>query len=168
MASPIKVVQRTVLTHPPGTPQPTPCRLWQGAANGRGYGSRRIGGRKQVLLHRWVVAQIDGWDEIEGKVVMHLCDNPPCFRYDHLRIGTAFDNQRDCQDKGRRLVPTGELNGRSVLSSEDVLTIRSMHHRGQATQRQLSEMFGVSRTTIHDIIHRKKWKHLVIATKVET
>jgi hypothetical protein len=52
-------------------------------------------------MHRWVVAQIDGWDAIEGKVVMHLCDNRRCYRYDHLRIGTVADNVRDAAAKKR-------------------------------------------------------------------
>jgi hypothetical protein len=52
-------------------------------------------------IHRWVVAQINGWDAIEGKVVMHKCDQPLCYRYDHLQIGTHGDNVRDASTKGR-------------------------------------------------------------------
>ena len=77
----------------------TPCRVWRGS-NNRGYGTRRIDG-KMVYLHRWVVAQIHGWEAIEGKVVMHLCDNPGCYRYDHLRIGTQAENCADRDQKGR-------------------------------------------------------------------
>jgi hypothetical protein len=79
----------------------TPCREWRGATS-HGYGQKwDKEQRKSVLLHRWVVAQIDGWDAIKGKVVMHLCDNPPCYRYDHLRISTHGDNGRDRNAKGR-------------------------------------------------------------------
>ena len=79
----------------------TPCREWQGAKSS-GYGSRWDRELKKVVrVHRWVVAQIDGWDAIEGKVVMHLCDNPACYRYDHLRIGAQADNIADASRKGR-------------------------------------------------------------------
>jgi hypothetical protein len=39
--------------------------------------------------------------DIKGRVVMHLCDNAACFRYDHLAIGTNADNARDMANKGR-------------------------------------------------------------------
>lgn len=34
-------------------------------------------------------------------VVMHKCDNPPCFSPEHLVIGTKQDNSRDAANKGR-------------------------------------------------------------------
>jgi hypothetical protein len=78
----------------------TPCREWH-AANVKGYGYRWDRKRKRVvLIHRWVVAQLLGWDAIEGRVVMHLCDNPACYRYDHLRVATQDDNMRDAWEKG--------------------------------------------------------------------
>jgi hypothetical protein len=80
----------------------TPCREWQGArlVNG-GYGAIRRGG-KVWRVHRWVMAQVHGEQAIQGKVVMHLCDNPPCFRLDHLAIGTQADNMADRNAKGRQ------------------------------------------------------------------
>ena len=39
------------------------------------------------LLHRWVWEQVNG-PIPPGMVVMHRCDNPPCFRLDHLMLGT--------------------------------------------------------------------------------
>ena len=83
----------------------TPCREWQGALSA-GYGVKTYDGPEAyqagwVHMHRWVVAQVDGWDAIKDRVVMHLCDNPRCFRYDHLRIGTSADNTADMVSKGR-------------------------------------------------------------------
>ena len=98
MSRPVVVHRRTALTHPAPTPLPTPCVLWQGAANG-GYGTRLTGERKSYL-HRWVWEQVHG-PIPEGMVVMHRCDNPPCFRYDHLRLGTHADNVADRIAKGR-------------------------------------------------------------------
>jgi hypothetical protein len=54
-----------------------------------------------VYLHRWIVSLIDGPEAIEGRDVMHLCDNPSCYRYDHLRVGTRSDNVNDMLAKGR-------------------------------------------------------------------
>lgn len=91
----------------------TPCREWQGGRSGKhgkhgdqgGYGVRRAigpsGKLQKVYVHRWIMAQIYGWPALHGKLIMHLCDNPPCFRFDHLRIGTATDNANDAVHKGR-------------------------------------------------------------------
>ena len=82
----------------------TPCREWQGATNTpNGYGQKWDKSRKKVVyVHRWVMAQIHGWEALEGKVVMHSCDNPKCYRYSHLQIGTHRDNAIDRDVKGRR------------------------------------------------------------------
>ena len=49
--------------------------------------------------------------DIEGKVVMHICDNPACFRYDHLRVGTQIDNIHDMFAKGRGRKPAPIKHG---------------------------------------------------------
>ena len=54
---------------------------------------------------------VHGPEAIAGKVVMHACDNPPCYRYDHLRIGTQQDNVDDKYAKGR---------GRKRLKSDSI------------------------------------------------
>ena len=81
----------------------TPCREWPGARTSGGYGERRVGG-KVVYVHRWV------WESVHGPTsehVLHRCDNPPCFRLDHLFTGTHDDNMADMVAKGRA------SNGRS-------------------------------------------------------
>jgi hypothetical protein len=108
-------VVRTMETHPPPTPQRTPCRLWQGAVDGDGYGVMadshlRPGYKKYV--HRWV------WEMAYGrpkpfKVVRHKCDNRACFRLSHLEIGSVADNNRDAQERGHlgqvRAMPPSEV-----------------------------------------------------------
>ncbi len=87
------------MTNP--TPLDTPCREWPMARSTTGYGVTTRNGR-QWRVHRWIMALVHGPAAIEDKVVMHLCDNPPCFRYDHLRIGTHADNIADRDAKGRQ------------------------------------------------------------------
>jgi len=78
------------------------CIEWTKARDPNGYGRGWVPELKKVVLgHRWAVAQVLGWDAIQGKVVMHLCDNPSCINVDHLRVGTQTDNMRDAQAKGR-------------------------------------------------------------------
>ena len=32
---------------------------------------------------------------------MHLCDNPPCYNVNHLKVGTTAENNADMARKGR-------------------------------------------------------------------
>ena len=39
----------------------------------------------------------------DGLFILHKCDNPPCVRPDHLKSGTAKDNNRDALVKGHSI-----------------------------------------------------------------
>lgn len=81
---------------------PTGCWEWGRKRNQHGYGvladvaTRQIGERR---AHR-AILRIQGVD-VDGQVVMHSCDNPPCCNPAHLLVGTQADNMRDARSKGR-------------------------------------------------------------------
>jgi hypothetical protein len=52
------------------------------------------------MAHRLVVEHETGV-ELDGKIVLHLCDNTSCVRIDHLRVGSYADNEHDKKRKGR-------------------------------------------------------------------
>lgn len=110
-------------------------------------------------MHRWVVAQIDGWDAIEGKEVMHLCDNPACYRYDHLRIGTRSDNMQDSIAKGRFNRAFGEGAGKAKLTEAIVIECRRLHAEGR-TYAELGRQYGISAHAMKDAVDGKTWKHI--------
>lgn len=83
------------------------CWVWSGSRLPAGYGTIRSKG-KTVYAHRLSVL-LDGRKIPDGHVVMHICDNPPCVRPSHLRVGTQAENRRDCADKGRN-----PLNGNQL------------------------------------------------------
>lgn len=77
----------------------TPCRIWGGARDRKGYGLVRISGvvlRVHRLSYRIYVREIP-----RGMFVCHSCDNPPCMEPSHLFLGTNSENQRDSGAKGR-------------------------------------------------------------------
>lgn len=79
------------------------CWPWMGATNNQGYGVLAVYSgdkRQRVLAHRLSIVIATGAD-IDGRVVMHTCDNPLCVNPEHLRIGTQADNIRDALRKGR-------------------------------------------------------------------
>ena len=134
----------------------TPCREWQGSKNRDGYGVKWDRERKKnCLMHRWVVAQILGWDAIEGQAVMHLCHNRACFRYDHLQVGTWEENNRQMWQAERGVsnwkpMP-GEANPMTTVPDDVVAEIRRRHAAG-SSQKTLIEEFGVSRSQVSRIV----------------
>lgn len=77
----------------------TPCVEWDGARDNDGYGIARVGDRI-VRVHREAFQADQGPLDPET-VVMHRCDNPPCYRLDHLQAGTHAENHADMLAKGR-------------------------------------------------------------------
>ena len=76
------------------------CIEFDGCRTKRGYGRKYVGERKRTEnAHRVVMAEIHGWEALEGMVVMHLCDNPPCVNPDHLRIASQSENMSDWSEK---------------------------------------------------------------------
>lgn len=75
------------------------CWLWKGFRSYLGYGQITVQG-KTWPAHRLTYTLFKG--EIpEGMQACHTCDNPPCCNPDHIFLGTASDNSRDSQSKGR-------------------------------------------------------------------
>lgn len=127
-------------------------------------------GRKKEYAHRLAYQQAHG-PIPTGCVVMHRCDNPPCFNVEHLVLGMPIDNARDCHTKGRDgHGPTrGEQNPNAKLSAKDVVEIRKRaaakvrtgfkrFQRGSGVVEGLAVEYGVSRVMIWNIITGRNWK----------
>ncbi|CCJ33589.1 HNH endonuclease signature motif containing protein [Caloramator australicus] len=57
---------------------------------------------KKVFAHRYVFTTDNDEKMLEGKVIMHKCDNPRCVRPSHLELGTQKDNIEDKVKKNRQ------------------------------------------------------------------
>ena len=82
----------------------TGCWLWHGRRDQWGYG------RITVCHRRWSVHRLAAHlyldlDPVSGLHVLHRCHNPPCFRPDHLYLGTNADNVRDRMQRRHRPAP---------------------------------------------------------------
>lgn len=141
------------------------CLLWLGTVNDGGYARMRIKGR-QLLAHRVAYEQAKG-PIPAGLLVCHKCDVPGCVNPDHLFLGTHEENMADMVAKGRAatsvrgdasklLVRRGEENPSARLTEEIVLAIRAT----KGTCREISRLFGISESTIHNIISRRHWRHI--------
>lgn len=137
---------------------PDDCWLWTRATNEHGYGVMRPEGKRSgptIKAHR--VSLILAGVDIDGLLIRHSCDNPPCVNPAHLSVGTRADNSADMVSRGRQA--RGSRSGSSRLTEREVVEIRARRTDG-ALQRDLAAEYGVSRTTISQIANGKTWTHI--------
>lgn len=119
-----------------GTGYSTPCWVWQGSVNNRGYG--RVG---KDLAHRRFYTKKHG-EIADGMVVDHLCRTRRCVNPDHMEIVTVAENNR-----------RGNL---AKLTYADAELIRTRYSNGE-TQRSIARSYGVSAYTIGDVCRGVSW-----------
>jgi hypothetical protein len=138
-----------------------PCREWPGSRDGDGYGRIRWGRGGYVAVHRliWIGAHGDV-PEVDGKpgLVLHRCDNPPCFRLDHLYVASHADNMRDRGLAGHAAV-YGEANGMAKLTAEDVRVIRLLYGQGYV-QSVIARDYELTQQQVSAIVRRTAWAHV--------
>jgi predicted XRE-type DNA-binding protein len=138
-----------------------PCREWQGARSSKGYG-RISYGDGYIWAHRlvWIAAHGEV-PEIDGRpgLILHRCDNPPCFRLDHLYAATHSDNMRDRALAGHYGV-FGEANGMSKLTEDAVLAIRWLYEEEGWRQQRIADRFGITQVQVSSIVRREAWPHV--------
>jgi hypothetical protein len=144
------------------------CHIWTGHTDKDGYAIACMtleDGKKNRRVHRMVYSEFVG--EIpDGMMVCHKCDIPGCVNPDHLFLGTALENSRDKQRKGRAIPGPrdnrGQRNPNSRLDAASVEFIRKSHRpgsrKGAGSTGALAAMFGVNRTQIQKIAKGVQWK----------
>lgn len=139
------------------------CIEWNGARTSQGYGHfcRVVDGKR-----RWITAHRDAWEKANGRpvpdrlFVCHRCDNRACINPEHLFVGTASDNLKDCGAKGRTKfqrhpeLTMGENNPRAKLRSDQVLDMHRMRASGMAWS-EIGSQFGVSPQRAYQAVVRQ-------------
>ena len=90
----------------------------------------------------------------DGKIIMHICDNPRCINPEHLKEGTWKENMIDRDQKKRNAY--GEKNGEAKLSKEDVMKIRNDNRE----VREIAKDYPVHFSQIARIKRREAWSHI--------
>jgi hypothetical protein len=134
------------------------CWDWSGCPS-KPYGSLQYGGKyKRIDAHRgsWI---IHNGDIPKGLFICHTCDNKRCTNPDHLFLGTPTDNVLDMIKKGRNNTQRGEKASGAKLKEKDVLEIIELLKTNK-TMTSIAAQYGAHIVTIHNIKHKKTWKHL--------
>lgn len=142
----------------------TDCWEWTGyLTTQNGYGRLRVGYNKpRVLAHRVSWELHNNRTVPAGLMVLHHCDNPKCINPDHLWLGTALDNSRDRDKKGRRKEPfyhRGITHPQNKYCPDLILEIRKLYTE-KVSQGKIGLKFGIPRSTIQAIVLRRTWRHI--------
>jgi hypothetical protein len=134
------------------------CFVWTKSANLKGYGQGWWDGRLQYVTHlRW---QLEHGPLEKGQMILHRCDNPPCYRLEHLFPGTNQDNMDDMKAKGRYPQLTRDNMPHAKLSVEQAREVIRRRQAEGISQQKLADEYGCHQTTISDIL---KKAHLYIS-----
>lgn len=110
-----------------------------------------------MYAHRvaWEVA--NGSAVPPGLFVLHSCDNAPCIRPDHLRLGTPQENMDDKMRRGRHRVVSlcGDLSPFRKIDDKDVEQIRILVADG-FIYADIAARFGVSISYVCQIVKGKR------------
>ena len=115
-------------------------------------------------------------EEVNGKQVMHACDNPMCVNPSHLRIGTAKDNYADMRQKGREKKAHGSANGwytrpgsrrrpprgaeqrTAKLNDQTAVEVFRRRRNGESVKLLAAE-FGISESLVYRVALGFGWTH---------
>lgn len=145
------------------------CWRWTGTPDKDGYGRMKLSGhmeRAHRVAHELFVGPVP-----PNRLVCHSCDVPSCVNPDHLFVGTALDNSRDCVRKGRiangdrsssRLYPElltrGERVNTAKLTEVQAVEVRERAAAGELYT-SIARDFGIAHVSVSAIVRGAHWKH---------
>lgn len=137
------------------------CWIWEGSRSPSGYGVI-FNGLKSAPAHR-VSYEIFKGEIPEDKFVLHSCDNPPCIKPAHLRIGTHEDNAKDMSYRDRMnfrpYFRDPERHSHAKLDWEKVNKIRKLWNDGYHTCAELGREFGLGSGSVNAIVNMQTWRY---------
>jgi hypothetical protein len=123
------------------------CWLWTGSLKETGYGVFQLEGAKApTKCHHYSWIKYRG-EILEGKWVLHTCDDRRCVNPEHLYLGTHRDNMDDVVRRGR-----GKGLKRVRLPLAEKARMREEYRQGDLSHLTMSAKYGVSLKTVGRIL----------------
>lgn len=142
------------------------CWIWTGSKNKKGYGTVNLSSHKTNLVTR-VIWEIFRGAIPDGMLVCHICDNPICFKIEHLFLGTHADNSADMVRKGRSGNTRGEKSGKAKITEAQVAEMRTRRAAGELNK-TIAASFGLHPAHVSRLTRGKRWGHLNLPIAIRT
>jgi hypothetical protein len=136
----------------PATGVKLKCWLWLGSVTDQGYGRFKAGG--EIYMARRFAWQEMGKPDPGARTVSARCEKKLCVR--HLYTRTRAEIIASVAPRWA----SGEASHLARVTSRQVLLIRKLYTKGNVTQSALAERFGISTSTVKNILARRSWKHI--------
>jgi len=130
------------------------CVFWPYTRNSFGYAMHA---GKQA--HREICRLAHGEPPDPKLLCAHSCGNGHlgCVNPSHLRWATQKENMQDAVHHGT--VRRGENQKSAKLTEQQVREARRLSAAGRSNP-QIGRLYGVSSTTIRDLVNRTTWRHV--------
>jgi hypothetical protein len=151
------------------------CWSWKAHINHHGYGWFNLYKQKPINASR--VALMLTTNQIPDKTVfaLHSCDNKACCNPNHLRWGTAKENNKDMRERHptflqnykRRFAEMSNITNekarmtRRRYTKEQIIEIKTMFNNGYGV-RKIGKIMGIRSQAISDITRGKTYKEIVV------
>lgn len=137
-------------------PATTECIIWPFAKDKLGYAYASVDGEK-IRITRYLLTKLER-EPREGEHAAHNCGNSSCVNPVHLRWASPLENSHDKYIHGT--VPLGESHAGAKLTEIEVLKIRELYSSLGYSQKHISQLFKVSKSTIRQVVRRITWTHI--------
>lgn len=134
--------------------QSNDCLIWPFAKNKYGYGKSSWNGKPEAA-HRVICALVNGPQPIGKWMAAHSCGNghKGCVNPNHLRWATPKENTADAIAHGTAV--RGERQHCAKMTEQKIIEIRRSTN---LSRREIAKTYGISKTTVGDILTGKSWK----------
>jgi len=132
------------------------------------------GESKTKLIHRLVFETHNSYRLKDGEDIHHINEDKEDNIFDNLIMMSESEHSsfhstgKQHSEKTRNkmsenhLNTKGENNPNHILIEQQVIQIKLLLKEGILTQQEIADMFGVSRLTISDIKHGRRWNHITM------
>jgi hypothetical protein len=114
--------------------------------------------KKAHWLHRLILEAFQGPCP-EGLECLHGDGDPTNNEPSNLRWGTRSENMHDRNLHGKFKPARGSKHGSALITENDVKAILALRAQGVVC-RVIAEKFGISRSTVNNIVNGRGWKHV--------